>query len=269
MHPLNFSRTLQTVVLPAIAATLAIVDSATAATFASVRSSLEFTNFSQSPSITDTGAFTDTLAISGGGSVLASSDAVAIFDISGAFAANQIESFTQGADGNYLGVAQSQASVVGVFDLDTGDTLSFDFSGFLALATAIDNSSIESAFAGGSLGFSLFEETANQTPTFFDALNIVATLSTAGDNDIFQFMVEGTPGNWTIDQFFRQTGGTEEALVLKFSGRYNRVFTKPTLVSLVEDKTGAVEVRQVPTPSLLWGIMAYGGLGIFSKRRRQ
>ncbi|MGB3137363.1 MAG: hypothetical protein WBG38_14300 [Nodosilinea sp.] len=106
-------------------------------------------------------------------------------------------------------------------------------------------------------------------PTLLDSLVVLATLSTPGENDIFQFLIEGNPGSMSFNQFSRRTGSLEEALMLEFGGRYSRTFSEFTQVGLLETKTSTAEVEAVPTPSLLWGMMASGGLWVFGKLRKR
>ncbi|PZV20504.1 MAG: hypothetical protein DCF21_04715 [Leptolyngbya sp.] len=256
---------------------------AQAATFSGVNVGIRFDNFSHPALSTETNAFTDTLAISSGGSVLALSDAEAVF-ISGleagteTTASNFIVSHAAGSGGNYFGLAQSEASLVGNFALAAQETFSFSFDGFLGLATAVDNATYESAFALGFLGFSVLGNSghADSPSLLLDQLGLLATLDTPGTQDVFDtnlfaLFLAGDTGNIVINSLNleRQTGGLEEFRYVEFSGRYSRTFDEDTLVSLVETKAGVAEVQQVPAPSLLWGLMAYGGLGVFGKLRRR
>ncbi len=148
----------------------------------------------------------------------------------------------------------------------------------MGLATAVDNATYESAFALGFLGFSVLENSghADSPSLLLDQLGLLATLDTPGTQDVFDtnlfaLFLAGDTGNIVINSLNleRQTGGLKEFRYVEFSGRYSRTFDEDTLVSLVEAKSGVVAVQQVPTPSLLWGLMAYGGLGVFGKLRRR
>jgi hypothetical protein len=262
---------------------LALSIPAQAATFSGVGVGIRFDNFSHPAQSTLTNAKTNTLALSSGGSVIAVSDAEALF-ISGLVqgteteASNLISSSAQGSDGNYFGLAKGTASLVGDFYLGAQEEFSFNFNGFLALATAVDNAAYESAFAGGFLGFSVFENSSdpNASGLFIDEMGLLAALDTPGSQDIldtnlFALLFAGNKGNIVIDslKFDRRIGGLEESLFLGFGGTYSRTFTQPTLVRLVEAKAGVAEVQQVPTPSLLWGLLTYGGLGITGKLRKR
>lgn len=270
MPLLNSSSRVSAAVFGAIASTLTLSSAASAATFAGVSSSFEFSNFSQAPFFTDTNADTSTVVISGDGFVLAESNALVVVDLVDASASNKINSFALGLGNNYLGTATSQATVAGNFRLNAGDTLSFDFRGALELVTAIDNPSTESAFALGFLGFSVLG------PSDSDELGLLGILDTPGtqdvlDTNLFTLFSAGNSGNIVLNSLNanRRIGGLEEFLDVDFSGRYSRKFAEPTLVSLVETKAGIAEVQQVPTPSLLWGLMTYGGLGIVGKLRKR
>lgn len=270
MHKSPYAHALPTVALSVITSTLVLTDSAYAATFSAVSSVFEFSNFSKSSISTETDANVNSITLAfGGGSAIAEAVAVAIFDIPNDRVGNEISSVAAGTGFSYLALAESEALLAGVFELGTKETLSFDFKGTLTLATAITSVNAESAFALGSLGFALFGETASQPVALLDNLGLLATLSTPGDDDIYELVIVGNPGSFTFNNFERQTGGTSEFLSLDFSGRYSRTFEEPTLVSLVETKTGIAEVQAVPAPSLIWGILTYSGLGMVSKLRKQ
>jgi len=273
MSILTSVRSWPVVVVSTVTTTLTLATSVSAATFSTVYSFLELTNFSQSPTTTLTNAETDTLVISSGGSAVAFSDALAIFDIPGSLVFNEIESFTGGSGLNYVGLAASKASVRGIFDIDTDAIFSFNISGSLLLATSIENDSVESAFALGGLGLTLLGITATQPPTLLDELNLLAVLETPGEDSIetnlFQLWLAGNQDNITIqslnvDQGF---GGLEEFLVLNFRATYARQFNEPTQVYLLDHKVGKAGVQAVPAPSPLLGLLAYGVLGLVKRRR--
>jgi hypothetical protein len=253
---------------------LALAVPVQAATFSFVKAGIKFDNFSHPALTTAPTTSTNTLVVLEGGSTIAISNAEATF-ISGlepdteTKAFNLINSSAEGNGSNYLGLAQIVASLVGGFELGAQENFSFSFNGFLTLATSIDDDTYESAFALGRLSFELFGETAYQPTTLLDRFDLFATLETPGDNDILKFLITSNSGNLGLDFFQRQTGEFDEFLTLKFSGNYSRTFAEPTLVSLVENKTGGAEVQAVPTPNLLWGLMTYGGLGFFGKLRRR
>jgi hypothetical protein len=261
------------VAVSAVTTTLTLATSVSAATFSTVYSFLELTNFSQSPTTTLTNTETDTLVISSGGSAVAFSDALAIFDISESLVFNEIESFTGGIGLDYIGLAESNASVLGIFDIDTDEIFSFDISGALLLATSIENARVESAFAFGGLGLALVGSTTSQPPTLLDELNLLAALETPGEDNIetnlFQLLLAGNQDNiiiqsLNVDQDF---GSLEEVIALNFRATYARQFNEPTQVYLLDLKTGKAGVQAVPAPSSLLGLLAYGLLGLVKRHR--
>ena len=108
-----------------------------AATFASANGDLNLTNFSQSPVATDTITDTNTLAISKSGIVNAFAQAEASFLIPPPVASTSSLSVAFGEGQDYLGLAQSQAQVIGNFIVDAEKTFSFDFDANLDLKTSI------------------------------------------------------------------------------------------------------------------------------------
>jgi hypothetical protein len=236
---------------------------AQAATFSGVGIGIWFDNFSHPALSTATNAETDTLALSSGGSVIAVSDAEAIF-ISGlepgteTKAFNLITSSAEGSGGNYFGLAQSESSLVGDFHLAAQETFFFSFNGFLALATAIDNATYESAFARGGAGFSVLSNAGDSDAAslLLDQLGLLATLDTPGTQDIlntnlFALLLAGNTGNIVIDSlnFDRQIGELEEFISVNFSGRYSRTFQEPTAECVNKNET---ETKK----KLVWNCLA-------------
>ncbi|MEP6498984.1 hypothetical protein [Microcoleus vaginatus] len=134
-----------------------------AAIIAGSAAAVTIDKFSHRP--TDTGTFTNTYTqtIANSGSVIseATADAVFISNCHELLAANLSQSKVQGDGNNYSGLAQSQAEVIGDFDIDAEDTFSFNFQTFLALLTSVDNRQAERGSARGGISFLLINTVTN------------------------------------------------------------------------------------------------------------
>ncbi len=277
MTYLENSPCLGALVTSTLLSTIALATPGQAATFSSVQAQFSFNNFSHPAQTTLTNTFTDTLAISQGGEVLARGDAEAFFasglqSDTSTLATNTILGVAAGSGRNYLGIAESTASILGDFALGANETFSFNFSGWLELDTAINDASYESAFALGFLGFSVLGP-ANQV---YDSFSLLATLETPGPQTSLTInLLNSLPmGNQSGIQISTLTIGSQSSeldnsLFIGFGGTYRRTVSEPTLVSLGETKTGIAAVQQVPTPSLLGGILSFGWAGLVSKLRRR
>src|SRR5690242_9261797 len=116
-----------------------------ASTLAYSGSEFEFYNFSHNPDTVSTLANTNTDVFSHGGSISALANAKANFKVNPALAFNYSVAQAFGENQDYVGLAQSDAQVIGNFLVDAGNSFSFDFTGSLEMATAIDNPVGESA----------------------------------------------------------------------------------------------------------------------------
>src|SRR4028119_1449651 len=120
-------------------------------------------NFSHRPNENGTFTSTYTQTTANSGSVISQANAEA-FVISNAhvlLAADLSQSKVQGDGNNYSGLAQSQAIVIGDFDIDAQETFSFNFQTLLKLLTSVDNRQFERASASVSISFGLINTVTN------------------------------------------------------------------------------------------------------------
>ncbi|MBF2015545.1 MAG: PEP-CTERM sorting domain-containing protein [Rivularia sp. T60_A2020_040] len=237
-----------------------------AATFAFSEGNLVFEDFSQNPSNVATDTDTNTLTIGEGGMVQATAEAEAFFLIEPAVAFNSSLSAAFGENRNYLGIAQSEASVIGNFNVKANTNFSFDFLSNLELATSIDNSSIENARASGDISFALINLKNDDILDFF---SLVGNITTEGDDDFVALQqsdnvilsgISGAPG----------FGGLQEFLTVSIEGSLQRYFADDTTVALVEVKRNRAEVQAVPEPSISLALLVSGGvISLVLKRKRR
>lgn len=252
---------------PVIASSVLFSTPSKAATFAYSEGYLDFTEFSQSPSnvITDTEAATLALDIDGGGKVSAIAEAEAIFLIEPAEAKNSSLSKAFGDSQDYLGVAETEASVIGNFNIDANTDFSFDFISDLELATSIDNPPLETAISSGEIYFALVDRQNNDVLDYF---NLVGNIVTEGDDD---FVALQKSDNVTLNQTFGGSDfdGLQEFLTVSIQGKLERFFADETTLALIEIERNRAEVKAtVPEASSTVALLLAGGVvGIVSRRR--
>ena len=248
---------------PVLASSFVSISPSKAATFAFSQGDALFSEFSQSPS--NVAVDIDTLSITEGSMVQAIAQAEAIFLIEPALAFNSSLSETLGESQDYLGIAESEASVIGNFDIEANTKFSFDFISDLELATSIDNPPKESARASGDISFALIDTVNNDVLDYF---NLVGNIVTEGDDD---FVALQKSDNVILSEAFGAPGfgGLQEFLAVSIEGSLERYFADETTVALVEVKRNRAEVKAVPEPSgTLALLLAGGAVGILSRRRK-
>lgn len=220
-------------------------------------------NFSHRPngSGTLTNTYTQTTANSGSVISQANAEAVVISKAHVWLAANLSESKVQGDGNNYSGLAQSQAIVIGDFDIDAQETFSFHFQTVLDLLTSVDNRQSERASASVSIYFGLIDIITN---ILLDSFELASGLDSSSD---FYVNLSGSNSfNPTaINLNFMPEGSAAKSL-LYTSGVYSRTFDSATNLRLVEVNNNIAEAEAVPEPSTLLGSAIF--LGLFVKRRK-
>ena len=236
-----------------------------AATFASSTGRLVTDNYSQSPQSTNTNTNSNTNALveSATSSVFALAEANSLFKVDSPFAANYSFSSTAGKGGGYLGLAQSQAEIIGNFLVEAKTSFSFDFQGLLSLETSIDDLNTEKAKAFGELSLLLIDNTDLDELKLIDYLIIYAQITTPKDRDVLlspQFSQNISLDLWSSQTFW---GGTQEFTESFFQGSFSSYFDRHTSLSLVKVQNNQVKVTNIPEPSLILGL----GLVLVSMRK--
>jgi len=227
---------------------ISIMSPSEAATLASSQAEFWFREFSQNPLTVSTDLDSDVTAIeiTKGAQLFTEAEKDAIFTVNNPIGYNASSSFVAGDFGYYLGTAQSEVTLQGVFDIEAGSNFSFDFFGNLALETSIDNPFQESARASGDVLFALIDTSNNQTLDFF---SLEGNVNTPGDNDFIVYNKSENvflQDNVTITDF--DFGGNEEFAEAIIFGSYKRYFATDTTLALVEVKRTKA-VASVPEPS--------------------
>ncbi|MGB3638690.1 MAG: PEP-CTERM sorting domain-containing protein [Rivularia sp. (in: cyanobacteria)] len=251
------------VAAPILASSIFGISPVKAATLAFSNSEVEFTNFSQAASNVGTFTEADTLAIGKGGMAVAIAQAEAVFVIEPAEAFNSSLSLALGESQDYLAVAESQASVIGNFDIEANTNFSLDFLADLELVTSIDNPPKENARASGEISFALVDTQNNDVLEFF---NLVGNIVTEGDND---FVGLKQSDNVILSDIFSAPGfgGLEEFLAVSIEGSLERYFADETTVALVEVKRNRARVT-APEPSASLALLISSGVVWLVLKRR-
>ena len=250
---------------PAIASSVLATSPSQAATFAVSSGNFNFTDFSQSPSATLSDTNTNTLAIANGGAVAAFANADAKFVVAPPEASNSSLSIALGENRDYLGLANSEATVIGKFDVAANTSFSFNFTGDLNLQTSIDNPPEENARASGDISFVLLD-TASQK--VLDFLSLAGSVITQGDSNFIatQNSDNVTLSNISEDHKFEQKQGFATASV---EGSLQRSFDDKTSLALVEVKRTQARV-QAPEPSTNLALVISSGLvGVILRGKRK
>ncbi|MEG3846113.1 PEP-CTERM sorting domain-containing protein [Microcoleus sp. herbarium19] len=228
-------------------------------------------NFSHRPTDTGTSTNTNTLAIANEAAVLsqANADAVFLSNCHQLLASNLSQSQVQGDGSNYLGLAESQASILGDFSIDAKETFSFTFQTVLNLLTSVDNPQSERASAKGNISFSLIDTVSN---LLLDSFQINGSLESFNlPNLSLSYTNSFNPTKINFD-FLNQ--GSTNTLKFNTSGVYSRRFNSATNLRLVEVKNNIAvakselvsEAEAVPEPTTVLGTVMF--LGFLAKRRK-
>ncbi|MEG4943632.1 PEP-CTERM sorting domain-containing protein [Microcoleus sp. F4-D5] len=215
-------------------------------------------NFSHKP--TDTGRFTNTYTqtIANSGSVISQAKADAVFtsNCHELLAANLSKSEATGRGSNYSGLAQSQAAVIGDFDIDAEETFSFNFQTVLDLLISVENRQSERASATGTISFWLINTVTN---ILLDSFEIASGLDSSSG---FYANVSSTNSfNPTAINFNLMAEGSAATSLLYTSGVYSRKFASATNLRLVEvsNNIAEAEVEAVPEPTTVLGTAIFLG----------
>jgi hypothetical protein len=234
-----------------------------AAIIAGSEAEVTINNFSHRPNENGTFTSTYTQTTANSGSVISQANAEA-FVISNAhvlLAADLSQSKVQGDGNNYSGLAQSQAIVIGDFDIDAQETFSFNFQTLLKLLTSVDNRQFERASASVSISFGLINTVTN---ILLDSFQLASGLDSS--SGLYLDLSASNSFNPTaINVNFMPEGSAAKSL-LYTSWVYSRTFDSTTNLRLVEVNNNMAEAEAVPEPSTLLGTAIF--LGLFVSRRK-
>jgi len=234
-----------------------------AATIAGSAAEVTIDKFSHRPTDTGTSTNTNTSTIANNGFVIseANADAAFISNCHELLAANLSKSEVAGSGSKYSGLAQSEATVIGDFDIDAKETFSFTFQTVLNLLTSVDNRQSERASARGSIFFGLINTVTN---ILLDSFQLASGL----DSSQGFYLNLSASNNFhptAINFNFLAQGSTAKS-VFYTSGVYSRTFDSATNLRLVEVKNNIAEAEAVPEPTTILGTAMF--LGLFVRVRK-
>jgi len=236
-----------------------------AATIAGSTAQVTINNFSHRPTDTGTSTNTNTATIANSGSVISQANAEAVFisNCHELLAANLSTSQVTGSGSKYAGLAESQATVIGEFDIDAKETFSFNFQTVLNLLTSVDNSQSERARSSGNIFFGLINTVSN---ILLDSFQLVGILDSSGGS-YFNLSASNSFHPTAINFNFLAEGSAAKS-VFYSSGVYSRTFDSATNLRLVEVKNNIAEAEAepVPEPTTILGTAIF--LGLFARRRK-
>lgn len=238
-----------------------------AATLAFSQSDIKFTNFSESVGRIELVNNADISGIANGGVFGGQNSASNNSTTSPPEVTSSAFSLAFGDSRDYKGTAQSQAQIVGNFDVDAGELFSFDFAVKLNLQTAIDNPLIEKAGARGNIYFVLLD-TTNTSPdnikdledSFFaldtgklkynplEYFKLNGHLNTFGLQDIINY--QQSANIKVAKQLVKSDfGGTSETALASVRGSLQHQFNSKANVTLLALRRNQTSVS-IPEPAL-------------------
>ena len=197
--------------------------------------------------------------------MLARNTALASFMVNPPEASNLSMSEALGEGRNYLGLAETEATVVGNFVVEADTPFSFDFSAELDLTTSIDAPPAENATASGDISWALVDTANNNV---LDSFSLVGNLTTLGDNDFLALQASENI-DLTDPVLDSNIGGNEEFITTVVDGRVERSYNEQRNLTLVELKRTEAKVT-APEPSTNIALLISSSLiGVALKRRRK
>lgn len=248
------------------------VPSSQAAVFAESSGDFSFSNFSESPLATDASVFISTLTAGSGATAIATADSL-FESVPTAQAQNVISNSAVISSGPGSALAQSDASVIGLFAIAPNSLFSFDFSGTLDLLT-ITEQPTETASAALETRYALFDDTDPDNVIALDFLSLFGQLNTPSGLDDFEISRSSDAVTLTDDFVANSFGNADAAefLSIEVAGSYERFFETPASLTLVELKQGVafagsqapVDIPESSSP-LVW-LVGVAGAIMLSRR---
>lgn len=269
MPQLKLTQKIFRAIAPAVPLVLTLGAAPTiAATFASSETTVTIDNFSHNPFDSDviTDTFTSTFATDG--SVNADAEAVSSFVTAPPSSFNSTFSTTDGTGNQYTGTADSFAGVLGNFNVNSGETFSFNFAADLNLSTSVDNPQTEFATASSAITFAVYDTSDVDNWVLLDSFEISSNINTTGDDFLDFNDSNSNQFNFYDVSLNPNFGGDREGASASTEGIFSRTFDRTTNLTLVEVKENRSSVA-VPEPSIVAGtILAILAVGYRARNKR-
>lgn len=290
----HFSKHLAVLAAPFCASSVLIVSPSFAATFSTSDTSVNIFNFNQEAQSSSVFTYPSVLLITPDGSIsnsdnganasvsnntgIVTSEFDALF-LTGlpSFASNFILNQAVGEGSDYQGSAATESTVIGNFFLDDSansqTTFAFDFLVSSNLETSIDNPDFESATSVTDVSFLLVNSDNQEVVDF---LSISSSLTTTGA-DLLPLV--DSSDNFGIDLFSLDDAEvgltlTDENISFELFGVYEREFTSPINLTLIETKHNTATIKaksaKVPEASSIVSLLLFASIassGLYKKQK--
>ncbi|MBW4559323.1 MAG: hypothetical protein KME59_26125 [Trichormus sp. ATA11-4-KO1] len=248
MRSFSFIQRFALCVTPLITSYSLAIAPSRAATFGYSEANLNFTNINTDPLVflTDADGFTN---VNGMANAFSFAQADASSFLQQASNSTFSEAFGEGR--SYLGEAESQSRLIGLFFVDADQHFSFDFTAYLELETSIDNPLEENAIAFGEIDFELIDIDNSNVLDFFLLVGDIVT----PDNSDFITFDKSDNITFTNSITTSNFGGIKENATASLQGSVQRHFANPTNLALIAFTRNQVVVVAVPEPSAKTGLL--------------
>ncbi|MCT7972482.1 hypothetical protein [Laspinema olomoucense] len=228
-----------------------------AATFAHSEGMLQFANFNHPLYSTNSFAGTNSLALIKADAAVTSmsyaSASLSNYPYSAPFGNLFSSSLTLGMGQDYRGLSQSNAQIIGYFLIGQPDYFSFDFRGFLNIATFGNFPKFSQA--SGILAFALLDTTQPSRVNLLDYFTLAGQSSSVLDNN---FVASGYSDLIQSTVTSHQIVNSNQSLAqLSVIGSLKRSFETPTHITLIAINAQQAEVK-VPEPSFSLSLFLFG-----------
>ncbi|MBW4433897.1 MAG: hypothetical protein KME28_19840 [Pelatocladus maniniholoensis HA4357-MV3] len=285
---LGFAKQFVLMVTPIVASSVLASSPSQAASLAFAQEELNFTNFSQGFGIIDrqNQANTNASTFTDDATVLTINRQVQTdFTFTPPQAYTQVGlSLASGQGTSYFGTADTLGGIVGNFDINAGESFSFDFTAYLNLGTSIDDPPQENAKAIGDISFLLFDtsdiersnisnfvadilsgnQIINKDP--LDYFSLIGNINTAGNDDFLTY--ENSQNVSLVNKLDTSFTGNQETATASINGYYKRSFENKTNLTLVAVRKSQVKVA-APEPSTYLGSILFFGLGAIALKGKR
>jgi hypothetical protein len=251
------------VVVPVTATSFLASLPSEAATLASSSSSTLITSFNFPFTFsTDAVARAATIA-TGSGAVQATANAIAEATVFPFLGVSLSDSFASGTGFNYLGIATSQPTIEALFNVNR--FFSFGFASFSELITAVDTPALEKSIASVRVGFNLFA-VGDTGETLLDSFEFFGQI---GSGKPTLGVITPSSNFSLFQQTALESNNNESIASALLVGQYFRRFDTPTTLRLEQFQVNEAQVKAVPTPSVLPGLLFNFILMPFMRRRKK
>ena len=258
-----------------------------AATLAGSFGELTFTNFNQES--TEVGAINE----AEGSAKSNSDDSVADFqnfsitnsDLEGSKEiSNVADSLVFGEGSNYTASAKTAPRFFANFDVDSNETLSFNFTAYLDVEASVDKPGVETANAAGNISFYLVDTTGTSADNRLDFLNstqldpnqipqnnILESFTVAASTDALGNSSTSNTSSQNVNFSSNSSNNVSGSQAINssfFEGSVERSFKEDKNVTLVAFKNTKVKVK-VPEPQTALGSILFAALIVIAMRARK